>query len=153
MQTIFASRLPTRVNALGPAPSEVRQAGAICYRRARGADGYDVLLISGKSSGRWGIPKGHVETGETSKDAAAREAFEEAGVIGVSTEHSVGGFTYCKDSSALVYRVRVHLIAVRSLASDYPERGVRSNRWVPAPIAAYEVGEPGLRQLLVRILG
>ena len=73
-----------------------------------------------------------METRETTKAAAAREAFEEAGVVGVPTEHSVGGFTYYKDSSAPVYRVRVHLIAVHSIASDYPERGVRSNRWVPA---------------------
>lgn len=153
MQTLVASRLPTGVNSLRPAPTAVLQAGAICYRRARGADGYDVLLISGKSNGLWGIPKGHVETGETTKAAAAREAFEEAGVVGAPTEHSVGGFTYYKDSSAPVYRVRVHLIAVHSIASDYPERDVRSNRWVPASIAAYEVGQPGLRQLLVRILG
>lgn len=95
-----------------------------------------MLLISGKSTGCWGIPKGHLETGETTKDAAAREAFEEAGVVGVPTEHSVGGLTYYKDSSALVHRVRVHLIAVRSIATDYPERSVRSNRWVPASIAA-----------------
>lgn len=91
MQTILVSRLPTGVNSLRPAPTAIVQAGAICYRRARGADGYDVLLISGKSTGRWGIPKGHLETGETTKAAAAREAFEEAGVVGVPTEHSVGG--------------------------------------------------------------
>ncbi|MBZ7927547.1 NUDIX domain-containing protein (plasmid) [Ensifer adhaerens] len=153
MQTILASALPTGVSTLRPAPAAVVQAGAICYRRARATDGYDVLLISGRSTGRWGIPKGHLEAGETTKGAAAREAFEEAGVVGVATEHSVGGFTYSKDDDALVYRVRVHLIAVRAIASDYPERSVRSSRWVPASIAAYEVGQPGLRNLLVRILG
>ncbi|WDZ81740.1 NUDIX domain-containing protein (plasmid) [Ensifer adhaerens] len=153
MQTILVSSLATGANSLRPAPTEVVQAGAICYRKARGADGYDVLLISGKTNQRWGIPKGHLEVGETTKAAAAREAFEEAGVVGTPTEHSVGGFTYCKDSSALIYRVRVHLIAVHSIASDYPERDLRSNRWVPASIATYEVGQPGLRKLLVRILG
>ncbi|MCY1301391.1 NUDIX domain protein [compost metagenome] len=153
MQSILLSSLSTGANTLRPAPMAINQAGAICYRRAPGTDGYDVLLIAAGSTGRWGIPKGHVEIGETTKAAAVREAFEEAGVVGLATEHSVGGFTYYKDSDALMRRVRVHLIAVRSIASDYPEKGVRSNRWVPASIAAYEVGQPGLRNLLVRILG
>ncbi|MHA4734045.1 NUDIX hydrolase [Ensifer adhaerens] len=153
MQTILVSRLPIDAITPRPAPRTVEQAGAICYRRARGADGYDVLLISGRSSGRWGIPKGHLETGESTKAAAAREAFEEAGIVGVPTEHSVGMFSYLKDDSANVYRVRVHLIAVHSVAPDYPERTVRASRWVPAPVAAYEVGQVGLRSLLIRILG
>lgn len=67
MQTILASALPTGVSTLRPAPAAVVQAGAICYRRARATDGYDVLLISGRSTGRWGIPKGHLEAGETTK--------------------------------------------------------------------------------------
>lgn len=41
-----------------------------------------VVLVSSQSSGRWILPKGGWETDENADEAAAREAFEEAGVLG-----------------------------------------------------------------------
>lgn len=106
------------------------------------------MLVPDRTNRRWGIPKGHLEAGEATKAEAARKAFEEAGVVGAPTEHSVGGFTCYNDISALICRVRAHLIAVQSIASDCPERDFRSNRWVPASIAACEVGSPGFKSSL-----
>jgi 8-oxo-dGTP pyrophosphatase MutT (NUDIX family) len=44
-------------------------------------DGYILMLerASGMMIGFWSVPGGHVESGETPQDAAARELFEEAG--------------------------------------------------------------------------
>ena len=41
-----------------------------------------VVLVSSQSSGRWILPKGGWELDEEANEAAAREAFEEAGVLG-----------------------------------------------------------------------
>lgn len=50
----------------------------------------EVLLISSRRTGDLGIPKGHMESGETANEGAAREAFEEAGVRGTVTKDLVG---------------------------------------------------------------
>ena len=39
-----------------------------------------VALIKGSYSGRWGFPKGNIDSGETPKQAAVREFKEETGV-------------------------------------------------------------------------
>ncbi len=40
--------------------------------------GWETLLVY-QSNGFWGFPKGHLDKGETPKEAAARELFEETG--------------------------------------------------------------------------
>lgn len=59
-------------------PNEV-SAGGVLVRPAPGAPGaYEVALVRG---GRyWGLPKGHLESGETAADAAIREVAEECGI-------------------------------------------------------------------------
>lgn len=59
----------------------VDQAGALCLRVSPGGEP-QILLVGSRRNGRWGLPKGHVEPGETSHEAAARVAFEEAGIRG-----------------------------------------------------------------------
>jgi 8-oxo-dGTP pyrophosphatase MutT (NUDIX family) len=52
----------------------VLTAGCVVYRRD-GAGAPLVLLIYDKY-GRWTLPKGHLEPGETEQAAAVREVFE-----------------------------------------------------------------------------
>jgi 8-oxo-dGTP pyrophosphatase MutT (NUDIX family) len=49
----------------------------------RGAGATLVFLVvsARRAPGEWVLPKGHVEAGETPEAAAAREVFEEAGVV------------------------------------------------------------------------
>src|SRR5262245_33968908 len=56
-----------------------RAAGCIVYRYDGGAP--LILLILDKY-GRWTLPKGHLEPGETEAQAAVREVFEETAVDG-----------------------------------------------------------------------
>lgn len=53
-------------------------AGGIVFRR--GVGGQVEMLLIQDAKGRWSIPKGHVEEGETAQETALREIGEEAGI-------------------------------------------------------------------------
>lgn len=131
----------------GPAGSGyIRQAGAICLRYREGRA--EVLLIRGLRSGKWGIPKGGVEAGETTSEAAAREAFEEAGVSGRCETSSLGFFEYRKQGKALPCRVSVHLLEVLAISKSFPEMHIRTPpHWTDCESAVELVEDDGLRRL------
>lgn len=52
--------------------------GAAVYRIINGKPRF--LLIKNKRSSNWGFPKGHMEIGETKRQTAIREVFEETGI-------------------------------------------------------------------------
>ena len=61
--------------------AKFKQAGAIVVRN--GKAGPRILLVTARRNpNNWIFPKGHVESGETLKAAAVREAREEAGIEG-----------------------------------------------------------------------
>jgi 8-oxo-dGTP pyrophosphatase MutT (NUDIX family) len=61
--------------------ADFKQAGAIVVRA--GKSGPRILLVTARRNpSNWIFPKGHVESGETLRAAAVREAREEAGVAG-----------------------------------------------------------------------
>ncbi|WP_171179816.1 NUDIX hydrolase [Ruegeria sp. HKCCD8929] len=126
------------------------QVAALCVRR--GEDGPEVLLVTSRDTGRWIVPKGWPIDGLDGAEAAAREAWEEAGVrpAGFSRK-PVGTYKYDKILSNGVPEpilTNVYRIKVEGLAEDYPERDQRQRRWVPATEAAGLVREPELQDLL-----
>ena len=125
-----ASQEPAPVSVPRP---HVEQAGAICYRHMDGR--FEMLLIGSRRNGRWGIPKGGIEAGESSHQAARREAFEEAGVRGKVGPVPIGVFHYRKEGKALTFRVRVHLLRVKTIAGKFAEKGQRSSTWASIPRA------------------
>ncbi|OWV96128.1 hypothetical protein ATY81_27855 [Rhizobium sp. R72] len=127
----------------------ILQAGAICFRRI-GRDEVEVLMVASRRTGRWGLPKGHLESGETTRSAAEREAFEEAGVKGSVSPKIFGAFSYFKDTSSFCYDVSVHLIEVRSISFQFPEKDVRTTKWFPLREAIEQAGRPALKALLLR---
>jgi 8-oxo-dGTP pyrophosphatase MutT (NUDIX family) len=56
------------------------QVAAICYRRT--AESVEFLLVNTNGGAKWTFPKGAPERSMSHSQAAAREAFEEAGVRG-----------------------------------------------------------------------
>jgi 8-oxo-dGTP pyrophosphatase MutT (NUDIX family) len=113
-----------------------------------------VMLITTRGRSRWVIPKGWLEKGIAPHELAAREAFEEAGLLGTAGTEPIGAYSYRKrlpDGRRRRCEVEVFVLQVESRAGDWPERGQRRKRWVPPHVAAGLVAEPGLAELLLAL--
>jgi len=66
-------------------------AGGVVYRKT--TKGREWLLIKPTGTKQWRFPKGTIDKGETSKEAAEREVFEETGVK-VEIEEKIGSEQY-----------------------------------------------------------
>lgn len=124
------------------------QYAALPWRMTDG--GLEVLLIT-SSSGRWIIPKGWPMDGKAPHEAAAQEAWEEAGVRGEAGPEAVGVFhtdKVSKGGRVKRLEVRVFPLEVTQVAERWPEAEVRERRWVSRAGAAGLVGEPELAELL-----
>ncbi|MCP8937079.1 NUDIX hydrolase [Alsobacter sp. SYSU M60028] len=130
------------------APPRVQYA-ALPYRYDRGE--LFVLLVTSRDTGRWIIPKGWPVHGKKPHKSAAREALEEAGVVGVVAKKPVGVFEYWKrlsDSFALC-AVRVFPLYVERQRAEWREQGQRQLLWTRPSEAAELVDEPGLSAIIL----
>ncbi len=105
---------------------ETEQVAAVCYRR-RGEEIEFLLVQTG--GGRWIFPKGCVEPGLTHAQAAAIEAFEEAGVHGRIEEESFGRYRVRRPGkrSSAKQTVTAHLCEVLRLSP--PQESGRNRTW------------------------
>jgi hypothetical protein len=67
------------------------ESGTLAFRRRR-RRGLEILLVSKRRAKKWGIPKGKLVPHLSFAENAAKEAFEEAGVIGRMFPHPVAAF-------------------------------------------------------------
>lgn len=120
----------------------------------RDADGqWRVLLITSRETQRWVIPKGWPMKGRTDAQAAAREAFEEAGVEGRVRKKPVGTYEYWKRGSTefTLCEVTVFLLEVKAQLETWPEQGQRRLQWFTVEDAAQAVEEPGLSSVISKL--
>src|ERR1700678_249458 len=108
------------------------QVAAVCYR-LRGGD-IEFLLVRTRGGGRWTFPKGSAEPGLTHAQAAALEAFEEAGVHGRIAEASFARYVRrtwrgspAKGSREKNLAVNAHLCEVLRLSP--PQERKRDRTW------------------------
>lgn len=130
-------------------PPPAAQIGALCYREVGGA--LEIMLITSRDTGRWVIPKGWPIKGLEPHEAAAREAFEEAGIKGKVEAQSLGSFDYAKkfkDAPDRPCRVAVFSLLVEQVLDSFPEASQRRRRWFRQTKAATKVQEPELQALL-----
>jgi len=136
-----------------PDTAEIRQYGALCFRQDA-IGGLSVLLITTRETKRWTIPKGWPIKGLKPHEVAQREAWEEAGAKGRAKRKPLGHFTYLKwlaDDQAVPASVAVHVMEVKHMKKNFPERGERKLDWVSPAEAARMVAEPDLQALFRKL--
>jgi predicted phosphate transport protein (TIGR00153 family) len=110
-----------------------------------------VLLVTSRENRRWVIPKGNPADNATAHVAAALEAEEEAGVLGLVCPIPLGSYRYRKkrrNGASLMIDVDVFPLAVSSELASWKEQGERERRWFGLAEAAAAVDEPDLRDLI-----
>lgn len=128
---------------------EQRQVAALVWRRT-GIEA-EVLLVTSRVSGHWLLPKGWPIEGKSPAEGAMQEAFEEAGVWGVSANDPVGSYGYRKlltGGAALHCVVDVFAIEAIGVMADWPEQAQRQREWFSLSQAADKVMEPDLSRFL-----
>lgn len=127
-----------------------RQVGALPYRRK--PDGsVMIMLITSRESRRWVIPKGWPMKGRKPYEAAAREAYEEAGLIGSIGKRPLGFYLYekrLKSRDAVLCQVKVFPLEVRKQLKHWPEQHEREDHWFTPSDAAESVAEAGLAAII-----
>jgi len=126
------------------------QTGALPWRLA--GDKIEILLVTSRKSGRWTIPKGWPMAGKSLAEAAAQEAFEEAGVRGTVDPNPIGSFRRVKQLLALgviEVDIVVHHMWVDREFTTWPELGQRKRKWFKAKEAAKRVDSEELGTMIL----
>lgn len=122
----------------------LQQSGVIPYRIIEGK--LEILLITTRKRQGWVIPKGGLCKGMSPHDSAAKEAWEEAGVLGRVTTEKLGNYQYRKRGN--IYRVNLFLLPVEEILEDWPEATARERKWLEVNQAAELVKENSLKRII-----
>jgi 8-oxo-dGTP pyrophosphatase MutT (NUDIX family) len=132
-------------------PATRVQYGALPYRLDDDAS-IKVLLVTSRETKRWIIPKGWPIKGLKPSKAAAREAYEEAGVRGRIAGRAFGHYVYEKRledrGTTVPCQVEVFPLLVKRQSKDWPESKQRTARWFSAAEAAALVDNDQLYNLI-----
>lgn len=106
----------------------------------------EILLITSSGGKRWVIPKGMIELFMKPHYSAAKEAWEEAGVVGEVSDTPIGTYSYKKSGSNFL--VEVFLLRVDTVFKDWPEAKIRKREWLSLSQAINRIQETELKQML-----
>ncbi len=105
------------------APEPLTHAGGVVYRQAEdGAVAY-LLVAATRNPDERVLPKGRIECGETPRETAVREVFEESGVF-ARVESDIGEVSYVVDGE----QVRVRFYVMKALGQAAPVEP-RNHAW------------------------
>lgn len=126
------------------------QFAALPFRVKKKGD-VEVMLISSLDTGRWIIPKGWPMDGMRPAEAAAQEAWEEAGLRGRVHGSVLGLYSYSKwldEELSIPCVVLVFPMEVSQVDEVFPEAGQRKIKWMSRKKAAQRVEEAELKQMI-----
>ncbi len=133
------------------------QFAALCWRMKN--DTLQICLVTSRTRGRWIIPKGWPMHKETPANAAAIEAYEEAGLRGEAADICLGVYTHAKPGkvgNAPIITL-VYPLHVTHVHSKWPEKGQRRRKWFSLKKAVKKIDDPALARIVAtfnpRILG
>jgi 8-oxo-dGTP pyrophosphatase MutT (NUDIX family) len=126
--------LRSQGNSVSKVPTKLQfSAGGVAFRKQDGR--IDVALISVGADNRWQLPKGLVDKGESTEDAAIREVREEAGIDTeiVTRIDKVEYWYFWKENGQRIrYHKFVYFYLLRYKAGDVRDHDheVNEARWV-----------------------
>jgi len=124
-----------------------RQYGAIPIR-FRKSGKTEILLLTSRGKGRWGIPKGWPMPSRSPKGTARREAYEEAGLKGrIICRGPIGRYRYSKTEFGEII-VKVFILEVDRQVRKWPEKPERKTRWFSPAEAAARIPDRRLGRML-----
>lgn len=142
-------QLPLKLKTGGK--TDVRtQFAALCYRGS--GDDLEICLVTSRRTKRWILPKGWPMHKQTPAEAAATEAWEEAGLTGTAIDRCLGVYAYVKDLHSVLTPVivMVYPVEVTEVHDKWPERKQRKRKWFKPKKAAKKLAEPELRRIVKR---
>jgi 8-oxo-dGTP pyrophosphatase MutT (NUDIX family) len=125
-------------------PPFIQQSAVIPYRIVNGK--IEIMVITSSTKKRWVIPKGLIEPDMTPQDSAAKEAWEEAGIIGLVLPNLLGTYQYHKLQKTC--QVEVFLLQVEIVLDNWPEAKKRKREWVSINKAVKRMEEIELKQII-----
>ena len=113
---------------------ELVSAGGVAYKKNNGSSA-EIVLIQTRSEGRWQLPKGIIDPGETAEQAAIREVREEAGIdCEILVDLKTIDYWYVERHGTLPERIHktVHFYLMKYIDGDVVDHDdeVREARWI-----------------------
>jgi diadenosine hexaphosphate hydrolase (ATP-forming) len=127
-------------------------AGGVIYRRADGKQGAVEILMIRDSKGRWTIPKGHIEEGETARHTAEREVREETGLQEMKVLDWLGkiNFRYRRGNSLVLMTTEIFLIEAKGDTNKLKaEKWMTNIGWLPANDALDKIEYDDIGKLIL----
>lgn len=125
-------------------------AGCVVYRYDEG--GRPLILLIHDQYGKWTLPKGHLDAGESAEAAAVREVREETGITGALGAF-VGTITYVVQKKSKPYQKRVDFFLMRTDGADavpQADEGITAVAWFPPDEAQMRTGYSQIRDIIAR---
>lgn len=122
--------------------------GGVVVRRAQGL--IHLLLIR-DPYGMWGLPKGHIEDGETTEEAALREVNEETGLNRIQLGPRLGTIDWhFKQKGELVHKYCDYFLMTSPEGEATPQvtEGITECRWFAVDEAIAIVGYDNTRWIV-----
>jgi 8-oxo-dGTP pyrophosphatase MutT (NUDIX family) len=127
------------------------QYGALPYRFSQDA-ALEILLVTTRGTRRWIVPKGWPIKGLRPAESAAREAFEEAGVMRRIGPKPIGVFACDKlldeAGGTTMCEVKVYPLLVKRQSHVWPESHQRTTHWVGPSRAIAMIKEADLKKIV-----
>ncbi len=136
-----------------------RSAGGVVFcKPSSGAGRQDDLrvLLLQHETGKWMLPKGTIEAGETPEDVARREVAEETGITNVRVVADLGEerYVFFWKAEDTYYDKTVHYYLMEFLGGEEPspqrEEGFVRCEWVTVPDALDRIKYKETRQVVRR---
>jgi len=130
-----------------------QSAGGVVFRPT--AAGPEVLLLQ-HQGGKWMLPKGTIEPGETPEGVARREVLEEAGIGNLRLVADLGEerYFFFWRSEDTYYDKTVHYYLMEFVGSEEPrpqtEEGFIACEWVPVDEALGRIKYKETREIIRR---